>query len=61
MSEEESKIVSLKKRQSPVDYFDGVVAGLKMARDAIGKSIENYEQTRELFEASLREGPKAND
>jgi hypothetical protein len=54
-------IIPLKKRESPSDYFDGVLAGLRAAREAIDKSIENYEKNRSLFEAVLREGPKPKD
>ena len=54
--EEQSKtyIVPIKKRQSPSDFYDGLLQGLKMSRDAIDKSIENFETTRQFFEASVK-------
>jgi hypothetical protein len=58
MSEEPPPyIVKLKKRESPSDYMDGFMAGLQSVRDAIDKSIANYQEIRAVTEAALRKGP----
>jgi hypothetical protein len=39
----ELKRVTLTKRKSPEDYWDGYRAGLKAARDGIDRSLNNFD------------------
>jgi hypothetical protein len=46
----ESDLLKLKKRLSPSDYWDGYLAGLKTAADAILRFIDLAEQAKHISE-----------
>jgi len=50
-------IVRISKRVSPSDYWDGYLAGLRAAAEAIDHFIETAEETRRMANAAL----KSND